>query len=293
MTDSIQALGKALAAEFIGTLLLIYIGCGTAVSTQALNSNQNTTLDNTFLVSVALAFGLAVSCMVFSIAPISGGHINPAVSFAFLILGDLSPANFLLYTVSQLLGALLGAALLWGSTASYSLEIMTGGDGNKLPPFYLGANRVLDILPIGSAFLAECMGTFILAWVVIMTAVHPKSIAANLAPIAIGWAVLIVHLVLVPTTTCSINPARTFGPQMIDLMAGAKLDYFRGSWIYYVAPFVGSGVAAVVTKFLFGVKESDVFGVTDGDETGLTAAEDNKKEEDKVETVVEKVDETP
>ena len=91
---------------------------------------------------------------------------------------------------------------------------------------------------MGSAFLIEAMGTFLLVWTVCMTAVSKKSIAANIAPIAIGWSVLLAHLVLIPYTGCGINPARSFGPHLVTIMAGPEVGD-AGWWVYYTAPFVG------------------------------------------------------
>jgi aquaporin-1 len=106
------------------------------------------------------------------------------------------------------------------------------------PPFLLGANFVTPELPLGSAFLIELMGTFLLVWTVCMTAVSKKSIASNIAPIAIGWSVLLAHLILIPYTGCGINPARSFGPHMVNIIAGEEVGA-PGWWVYYTAPFVG------------------------------------------------------
>jgi aquaporin PIP len=105
-------------------------------------------------------------------------------------------------------------------------------------PFNVGMNSVTPSVPSGSAFLGEAMGTFLLVFTVIMTAVHPKSIAQNIAPIAIGWSVLLAHLVLIPLTGCGINPARSLGPMLVVLAAGGKAG-LTGWWVFYTAPFVG------------------------------------------------------
>lgn len=110
-------------------------------------------------------------------------------------------------------------------------------DGS-LPPFNVGMNVVQPTLPSASAFLGEAMGTFLLVFTVLLTAVYPKSIAQNLAPIAIGWSVLLAHLLLIPLTGCGINPARSLGPMLVTIFAGGKAGY-RGWWVYYTAPFVG------------------------------------------------------
>jgi glycerol uptake facilitator-like aquaporin len=160
----------------------------------------------------------------------------------------MTPVKGMLYTLAQCLGAVLGAAIVWGSTASDILMDLT--DGN--PPFLIGSNSVQPDLPLGSAFLAECMGTFLLVLTVMMTAVFHRSIAGNIAPIAIGWSVLLAHLVLVPLTGCGINPARSLGPMLVVIMAGGKVGY-EGWWIYYTAPFVGSAAATFICMYLFGV----------------------------------------
>jgi aquaporin PIP len=240
---------KAVFAEFIATAMFVWIGCGTAVSSQAIvGFDSEATIDNSFLTAVALAFGIGIAVLVYTVAPVSGGHINPAVTFAFVLLGDLSPTLGVFYIVAQCLGAILGAAVLWGSTASNTLMDLTDG----YPPFLLGVNTVRPDLPVGSAFLGECVGTFLLVWTVMMTAVSHKSIAGNIAPIAIGWSVLLAHLVLVPLTGCGINPARSLGPMLVVIMAGAKVGY-DGWWIFYTAPFVGSAVATLICKYVFGV----------------------------------------
>ncbi len=115
------------------------------------------------------------------------------------------------------------------------------------PPFLLGANKVTPDLPLGSAFLIELMGTFLLVWTVCMTAVSKTSMASNIAPIAIGWSVLLAHLNLIPYTGCGINPARPFGPHLVNTIAGEELG-IDGWLVYYKAPFVGLVSLAVRFK---------------------------------------------
>lgn len=105
-------------------------------------------------------------------------------------------------------------------------------------------------LPLASAFLGEAIGTFLLVWTVIRTAVEKTSIAGNLAPIAIGWSIVLVHFVLIPLTGCGINPARSFGPHLVIIMAGEKVGV-EGWWVYYTAPFVGAVFAVLVCKYVF------------------------------------------
>jgi glycerol uptake facilitator-like aquaporin len=117
-------------------------------------------------------------------------------------------------------------------------------------------NNVNSNVPLGSAFLGECIGTFILVWTVILTAVKKRTNSVELvAPIAIGWSVTLAHFVLVPLTGCGINPARAFGPMMIFLISGGS--HISGWWVYYTAPFVGSGAAVLVCKFVFDAFEGE------------------------------------
>lgn len=207
---------------------------------------------------------LSIDSLCISLLHLDISSVNPAVTLAFVVLGDMDPITGSLYCFAQCMGALLGAALVWGSTASSTLMDLNGNNG--APPFLIGANSVSADLPLGSAFLGECIGTFLLVWTVLMTAVNKKSIAGNLAPIAIGWSVLLAHLALVPLTGCGINPARSFGPMLVVIMAGEKIG-FEGWWIYYTAPFVGAVAAAFVCKYVFEVLTDD------DDDTAVSAAD--------------------
>jgi MIP family channel proteins len=268
--DYTPADNKAAFGEFIATTLFVYVGCGVAVSTQAFQAfDPDTELDNDFLLGVSIAFGFAISVLAYSVAPISGGHINPAVSFAFFILQDLPLMDFISYVFAQCAGATLGAALVWGSFASPEL---LDDRSDPSPPFLVGSNFVVSEIPLGSAFLGEMMGTFLLVWTVLMTAVSVHSIAGNLAPIAIGWSVMLAHLLLIPITTCGINPARSFGPHMISIMAGETVG-LRGWWIFYTAPFVGAGLAAMVCKYVFGVMKAEEQG-TDEEKVAMVVPEE-------------------
>ena len=231
--------------------LFVWVGCSTAVAAQAMQIlNPGSTNDNTMLTAVSLAFGLGIAVLIYTIAPISGGHINPAVTLAFVVLGQMEIGTALMYIFSQCMGAVLGSLLVWGTTASQVLMDLEGDGEGKTPPFLIGSNSVHPGLPLGSAFLGETLGTFVLVWTVLMTAVHKKSIAANIAPIAIGWSVMLSHLVLVPLTGCGINPARSLGPHVVCLLAGVEV-LTRGWWIYYTAPFVGASLAALVGMYIF------------------------------------------
>jgi glycerol uptake facilitator-like aquaporin len=134
----------------------------------------------------------------------------------------------------------------------------------------LGSNFVQPWLPLGSAFLIEVMGTFLLVFTVMMTAVSSEAIAGVNAPIAIGWSVFLAHLILIPFTGCGINPARSAGPQIVSAAAGVDISV-RGWWVYYTAPFVGSFFATMLGMHL-GTKEVEV-------EIMLSTGKDTMEEE--------------
>jgi len=123
------------------------------------------------------------------------------------------------------------------------------------PPFGLGANQLWPKVTIGCGFLVETVGTYVLVLTILNAAVHEKSTASNAAPVAIGWAVLIVHLVLVPLTGCGINPARSFGPLVVDSMGGLN-KWTRGWWIFLIAPFFGSLFATLTAQLMFQVNSA-------------------------------------
>lgn len=160
-------------------------------------------------------------------------------------------------------------------------DVLYGTDNENRPPYGLGLNGLSPGLSEGSAFLGEMMGTFVLVWTVMMTAVYTKNIAGNLAPIAIGWSVFLAHLVLIPLTGCGINPARSLGPLLVVAMAGRTDLIQTASWVFYTAPFVGAGFAALVAKYLFGVfKEDD--GILGKSQANIDIAEEDRKELDAV-----------
>mmetsp|Transcript_13175 Transcript_13175/g.19729 ORF Transcript_13175/g.19729 Transcript_13175/m.19729 type:complete len:315 (-) Transcript_13175:49-993(-) len=267
---------RQLMAEFVATSTFVWAGCGAAVATNRW-TEKGAIFDAGALTAISIAFGLTISVLAYGIGHISGGHINPAVTLSFMVLRLKSITAGLLYMLAQFAGATLGAFILWGCTASLTehCDDERDSDGNLPgdingvcsssakadgsgygPPFGLGVNMVAPRVSTGSAFLIEMMGTFLLVFTVLQVAVHNKSTAGNVAPIAIGWAVLIAHLVLIPFTGCGINPARSFGPMIVDTIGGMDV-WVRGCWVFYTAPFIGSAVAALTYKFIF-CEEGDV-----------------------------------
>ena len=229
---------KKLTAEFIGTLWLVLGGCGSAVLAAAYPE-----LGIGFA-GVALAFGLTVLTMVYAVGHISGGHFNPAVSIGLWMGGRFSGKELLPYIIAQVLGGIAGAAILY--------LIASGKEGFELGSF--AANGYGDHSPGGydmrAAMLSEFTMTFMFL-IVILGATHPKA-PAGFAGLAIGLSLTLIHLISIPVTNTSVNPARSTS-QAIFLG-----DWAIGQlWLFWVAPIAGAIVAGVVYKYLSGENKTD------------------------------------
>ena len=210
---------KKYVAELFGTFVLVFVACGAAM----------TGMD---AAGVALAFGLVIVAMAFTIGNISGCHINPAVSLAMLIDGQLSLFDFIGYVVSQFLGAILGAGAL-ALTVSES-EVLAGCSNH-----YIGYDEEF----IFGSFLVEIILTFLFVFVIMR--VTKLEATKKYAGLFIGAALTLVHLVGIGFTGTSVNPARSFGPA---IFAGDMA--LEQVWVFLIAPFIGAAIAAIVAKFL-------------------------------------------
>jgi len=218
---------RAAAAEFIATLLFVFLGPGAVVAALSVSGGD---LNAAGIVAIALAFGIAIAFLVAATANISGGHINPAVTFGAVLTGKISLAKGAVYWLSQLTGAIVGAFLL-------AAVVPDAIQGN------LGANALAPGLSAGAGLLLEIVLTFGFVFVVFATAMDAKGLG-HLAPVAIGLAVLVDHLVGVPFTGTSINPARSLGPAVA---AGVWHDH----WIFWIGPLTGGALAAIVYEYIF------------------------------------------
>jgi aquaporin TIP len=237
---SIDTFRQALA-EFIAVMLFVFIGAGSVVVVKAYYAqfeSQSQFPDPIFITAIALAHGLAIAALVAATANISGGHVNPAVTFAQMLSGKMSFAKSVVYIAAQLGGAAVGALLLKAVIAG-PLEAGLGAHG--LGSTLLLENQVGD--GAGAGLVVEIILTFVLVFVVFATAVDPRG-NATIAPLAIGLAVLIDHFVGIPLTGASMNPARSFGPALV---ANVWTDW----WIYWVGPLVGGGIAGLVYELFF------------------------------------------
>ncbi|WP_332689773.1 aquaporin [Devosia sp.] len=210
-----------LIAEFIGTAVLVLIGCGAAVLGG----------DAIGQVGISLAFGLAIVAMAYGIGPISGCHINPAVSLGAFLDGRLSLMDMIQYWIAQFAGALAGAVILWAIVGS-NVSLGQNGWG----PGYLGEYSLV------AALLFEIVFTAIFV-IVILGSTGEKS-APGFAGLAIGLTLAAIHLVGIQVTGVSVNPARSFGPAL--LVGGNALIQL---WLFIVAPLVGGAIGGLLFRF--------------------------------------------
>ena len=227
-------LSKRLAAEFLGTFWLVLGGCGSAVLAAAF---PNVGIG---LLGVALAFGLTVLTMAFAIGHISGCHLNPAVSFGLVVGGRFKAAELLPYIIVQVLGAILAAALLYFIASGKAGFDLSGG---------LASNGYAEHSPGGyslaSALVTEVVMTFMFL-IVILGATDARA-PPGFAPLAIGLCLTLIHLISIPVTNTSVNPARSTGPALI--VGGWAIAQL---WLFWVAPLIGAGLAGAVYRWLAG-----------------------------------------
>lgn len=217
---------KKYIAEMIGTMVLVLMGCSSAVFA---GSVAGTVGAGVGTIGVALAFGLSVVAMAYTIGNISGCHINPAITLS----GRMSGKDAVYYMIFQVIGAILGSALLFGLVSSG----MNGG------PTATGANSFADGMML-QAFLAEAIFTFIFV-LVVLGATDTKHGAGNFAGLAIGLTLVLVHIVCIPITGTLVNPARSIGPALFE--GSVALSQL---WLFILAPFVGAALSAGVWKIL-------------------------------------------
>ncbi len=214
---------KKYISEAIGTCVLVLIGCGVAV------------LSSGDLVATSLAFGLAIVAMAYSVGTISGGHFNPAVTLGVLINKKIKGNEAIIYIVAQVIGALIGAGLLYVIFSSCSI-----GVGN------LGANGFGTAsskdITLAGALLVEVILTFIFVLTVLFASNEKDN---KLAGLVIGLSLTLVHLIGIQLTGTSVNPARSLAPALI--LGGQA---FRQVWVFIIAPLVGAAIAGFTYKYL-------------------------------------------
>lgn len=223
---------KKYLAEMIGTMVLVLMGCGSAVFA---GNAAGAVSEGVGTLGVAFAFGLSVVAMAYTIGGLSGCHINPAITLGVFLSGRMNGKDAGMYMLFQVIGAILASAILY-------VLVSTGGHTG---PTATGANS-FGAGMMGQAFIAETLFTFIFV-LVVLGATDPKKGAGNLAGLAIGLALVLVHIVCIPVTGTSVNPARSIGPALFE--GGTALSQL---WLFIVAPFLGAALSAGVWKGLAG-----------------------------------------
>ncbi|XP_020211321.1 probable aquaporin PIP2-2 [Cajanus cajan] len=229
---------RALIAEFVATLLFLYITILTVIGYNHQTDSTADLCNGVGILGIAWAFGGMIFVLVYCTAGISGGHINPAVTFGLFLARKVSLVRAVAYMVAQCLGAISGVGLVKGFQSSYY---------NR---YKGGANTLSHGYSKGTGLGAEIIGTFLLVYTV-FSATDPKRKARDshvpvLAPLPIGFAVFMVHLATIPITGTGINPARSLGPAVIYNNQKAWDD----QWIFWVGPFIGAAIAAIYHQYV-------------------------------------------
>ena len=215
---------KKYLAEMIGTFVLVLMGCGAAVF-----AGTAQPFASVGTLGVAFAFGLSVVAMAYTIGSISGCHINPAITFAVYLTGRMNGKDAGMYVIFQIIGAILGSSVLWFlAKDSGSTTTLTGANG------FADSNLI-------QAFVAEAVFTFI--FVLVVLGVTAKNGLNKFAGLAIGLALVLVHIVCIPITGTSVNPARSIGPAIFQ--GGAALSQL---WLFVLAPLLGATFSSIIWK---------------------------------------------
>ena len=222
-------------AEFIGTLVLVTLGCGTAmlVGCDAANGGG--------YILTALAFGLVIVAMAYSVGNISGCHINPAVSLGVLISGGMDIKDFCLYCVAQILGAFAGSGILALIFNLGGVEDKTGG---------MGTNGLAGVNGnYGAGIIVEIVLTFIFVFA-ILGVTSKKGNHGSFGGLVIGLTLVLVHIFGIGLTGTSVNPARSIGPAIMNAIVNGSSDALACVWVFIVGPLIGAALAALCYKFL-------------------------------------------
>ncbi len=234
-----------LGAEFLGTFVLVFAGCGTAILDAG-----NKGID---LLGVAVAFGVAVLVMAYAVGAVSGGHFNPAVTIGLAVARRFPWSDVLAYVITQVVAAIVAALVLFGVASgqkgfsAHDSGFASNGYGSHSPAGY----------NLGACLLVEIVLTAIFLYVIIgATDVRAP---AGFAPLAIGLTLTIIHLVSIPVTNTSVNPARSTGPAIVQ--HGWALGQL---WLFWVAPIVGAAIAGASYRYIVGSAKREAVGASGG-----------------------------
>jgi aquaporin Z len=222
---------RKLSAEFIGTFWLVFAGCGSAILAAGVPEV------GIGFVGVSLAFGLSVLTMAYAVGSISGGHFNPAVSLGLALAGRFEYKDMIAYWVAQVLGGIAGAAVLY-LIASGVPGYLAGG---------FASNGFDALSPGGYSMLAALVAEVVLTavFLIVILGATAKGAPAGFAPIAIGLALTLIHLISIPVTNTSVNPARSTAAAIF-----AQTGALSQLWLFWLAPLVGAALGALIWKYL-------------------------------------------
>jgi aquaporin Z len=232
-----MSLGRKVAAEYLGTFWLVFGGCGSAVLAAGLDKVGIGYL------GVAFAFGLTVMTMAFAIGHISGCHLNPAVSVGLLVAKRFPASDLVAYVVAQVAGGITAAAVLWVIASGKTGFDLAGG---------FASNGYADHSPQGYSMVACLVAEIVLTFMFLMIILGATDLRApaGFAPIAIGLGLTLIHLIGIPVTNLSVNPARSTGPALF--VGGWAIQQL---WLFWVAPIVGAALAGVAYPAIAGQPE--------------------------------------
>ena len=218
---------KKYLAELVGTMVLVLMGCGSAIFNGGCGTSAQVFM-------VAVAFGLAVVSMAYTIGGVSGCHINPAITLGCMLSGRMESKEGVMYMLFQVIGAFIGSTLLWVLTSNIDMQYATT----------TGANACASGVSLTGGLIAEIIFTFVFVLVVLGTTDSKKG-AGNFAGLAIGLSLVLVHIVCIPITGTSVNPARSIAPAIFN--GGEALSQL---WVFIVGPFIGAALSAIVWKMV-------------------------------------------
>jgi aquaporin Z len=232
---------KKFLAEMIGTMVLVLMGCGAAVFGADLMHAMGGIASAAWVLMVAFAFGLAVIAMAYTIGPISGCHINPAITLAVYINKGISCKELSFYMIAQVIGAFIGSGILFALVHFSPQTVDIGGFVSDKFSTTTGANNFGDGMLI-PALIAEVVFTFIFI-LVVLGSTDSKNNATKFAGLAIGLSLVLIHIVCIPITGTSVNPARSIAPAIFE--GGTALTNL---WVFILAPFAGAALAGFTWK---------------------------------------------
>lgn len=222
---------RKLSAEFIGTFWLVFAGCGSAILAAGIPEV------GIGFVGVSLAFGLSVLTMAYAVGSISGGHFNPAVSLGLALAGRFEYKDMIAYWVAQVLGGIAGAAVLYLIASGVPGYLAGGFASNGFDALSPGGYSML------AALIAEVVLTAV--FLIVILGATAKGAPAGFAPIAIGLALTLIHLISIPVTNTSVNPARSTAAAIF-----AQTGALSQLWLFWLAPLVGAALGALIWKYL-------------------------------------------